>query len=44
MSGCDFQNKRFLVPMETGDNYYKIDWGKKKKSPKKNKMKIRLKG
>jgi len=41
--GCAWQNPRFSVPMGVGDNYDKIDWGKKKKK-KKSKMKIKLKG
>jgi hypothetical protein len=34
MSGCDYQNPRFSVPVNAGDNYDKIDWGKKKKKKK----------
>jgi hypothetical protein len=46
MSGCEFQNKRFSVPMSGGGfakGYERIKWGKKKKK-KKAKMEIVLKG
>lgn len=41
--GCAWQNPRFSVAMGVGNNYDKIDWGKKKKKAKK-KMRIVLKG
>ena len=46
MSGCNFQDKRFSVPMSGGGfdkGYERIKWGKKKKK-KKAKMEIKLKG
>jgi len=48
MSGCEFENKRFSVPMSGGGfakGYERIKWGKKKKKKKsKPKMEIELRG